>query len=539
VPNRLPVLRLLTAGVVLSLLSVGGPAAAVGGGPSGHTKAEQAQATAALAKAERLFNHPVSARTRGGVVGGPGRDATLVLRDLVVTADALPTVAQRRAAHGILARPTDGNTEADEFAPKYVKGHPVGSDCGAHVCVHWVEDNTANSVHGGTSATGNDADVSTVPTFVKNTLTTMERVYAAEVTRMGYRKPLSDGTLGGDGKTDVYLADVGADSYYGYCTSDDAADSQQSQIDAYCVLDNDYRAGQFPVHTPLQNLQVTAAHEFFHAVQFAYDAYEDDWLMEGTAAWMEDQLYDGVNDNRQYLQASQLAAPYLALDAGAGGAEYGAWIFWRYLSESAGAGTADDPTVVRDVWDAAVGETSYSMLALAHVLHARGTSMTQAFTTFGSWIRSPGRYFSEGAAYRAAPLDRSKTLTNAHRSSPTWSVPMDHLTHSFARFTPGSSLTGSWHLRVTLDLPATSRGAAARVLVHRKDGSLLVRPVTLSSAGNATSTVTFSRSTVSSVEVDMVNASTRYECWQGESTSCQGLALDDGLTAHLTGKAVR
>ena len=40
---------------------------------------------------------------------------------------------------------------------------------------------------------------------------------------------------------------------------------------------------QFPTNTPLENLQVTAAHEFFHAVQFAYDAYEDGWFIEGTA----------------------------------------------------------------------------------------------------------------------------------------------------------------------------------------------------------------------------------------------------------------
>jgi hypothetical protein len=539
VPNRLPVLRLLTAGVALSLLSVAGPAAAAGGGPSGHSRAEQAQATAALAKAERLFDRPVSARTKGGVVGSTGRDATLVLRDLVGTADALPTVAQRRVAHGILARPTDGNPEADEFAPKYVQGHPVGSDCGAHICVHWVEDRTADSVHGGTSATGNDSNVATIPTFVKDTLTTMEHVYATEVTRMGYRTPISDGTLGGDGKTDVYLADVGADNYYGYCTSDGAGDSQRSQIDAYCVLDNDYRPGQFRVHTPLQNLQVTAAHEFFHAVQFAYDAYEDDWLMEGTAAWMEDQVYDGVNDNRQYLAASQLAAPFLSLDAGAGGAEYGAWIFWRYLSESAGSGAADDPTVVRDVWNATVGEDNYSMLALRRVLNARGSSVTRAYTTFGTWIRSPRRYFSEGTAYRAAPLDRSATLTRSHTTSPAWSVSMDHLTHSFARFTPGGSLKRQRHLRVTLNLPYTSKGAAARAIVHRKDGSVLLRPIALNWAGNGTRTLTFNHSTVSYVELDLVNASTRYDCWQGASTSCQGLALDDGLTAHLTGKAVR
>jgi hypothetical protein len=37
-------------------------------------------------------------------------------------------------------------------------------------------------------------------------------------------------------------------------------------------------------------LKVTAAHEFFHAVQFAYDIGEDGWLMESTATWMEEHV---------------------------------------------------------------------------------------------------------------------------------------------------------------------------------------------------------------------------------------------------------
>ena len=68
---------------------------------------------------------------------------------------------------------------------------------------------------------------------------------------------------------------------------------------AYCVVDNNFTAAQFfqGTYAPLENLQVTAAHEFFHAVQFAYDAVDDQWFMESTATWMEDEIYDDVNDN--------------------------------------------------------------------------------------------------------------------------------------------------------------------------------------------------------------------------------------------------
>ena len=51
---------------------------------------------------------------------------------------------------------------------------------------------------------------------------------------------------------------------------------------------------------------MTAAHEFFHAVQFAYNAFQDSWLLESTAAWVEDEAFDSVNDNYQYLRSSAL-----------------------------------------------------------------------------------------------------------------------------------------------------------------------------------------------------------------------------------------
>ena len=95
---------------------------------------------------------------------------------------------------------------------------------------------------------------------------------------LGYRPPLSDGSIGPEGDPadhiDVYLADLGRKGIYGYCTSDQPDGDATRQVYGYCVLDNDYAHTQFPVHNKLQNLQVTAAHEFFHLVQFGYDWWE-------------------------------------------------------------------------------------------------------------------------------------------------------------------------------------------------------------------------------------------------------------------------
>ena len=204
-----------------------------------------------------------------------------------------------------------------------------------------------------------------IPDYVETVDTTLENVWSTEVGAMGYRAPKSDANSphhGPDSKLDVYIANIGNKGLYGYCTTDDPHTTKPSyrywDMSAYCVLDDDYAPAQFPppYANGLAALQVTAAHEFFHAVQFAYDYSEDSWFMEGTAAWMEDEVYDAVNDNRQYLSRSALAKPSVPVDRGNGFYQYGAWIFWRYLTESF------DPDLVRETWvyadGSAVGSTS-------------------------------------------------------------------------------------------------------------------------------------------------------------------------------------
>jgi hypothetical protein len=86
-------------------------------------------------------------------------------------------------------------------------------------------------------------------------------------------------------------------------------------------------------------------------VQFAYEfSDKDQWLKEGTAVWIEDEIFDSVNASRSYLEDTVLLSPEIPLDyaSAANDAqdfEYGAWIFWRFLSETTGAET------LRQVWE--------------------------------------------------------------------------------------------------------------------------------------------------------------------------------------------
>ncbi len=68
---------------------------------------------------------------------------------------------------------------------------------------------------------------------------------------------------------------------------------------SYIVIDNDY-AG-FGFADPQDPMKVTVAHEFSHACQFAHDYLESVWYMECTSTWIEDYVYDAVNDYRNYI----------------------------------------------------------------------------------------------------------------------------------------------------------------------------------------------------------------------------------------------
>ena len=247
------------------------------------------RATAALARAKALFGGIKSGEGRNGGAGGKSgknRDATTVMRDLFASLDDL-SPADRKVAHGILARPTDGANDP------YNDGYLVPSEkkCKGNFCMHWV-------------TTTEDAPPS--QTWVNQMLRLMNKVWKKEVKKYGYRPPVSDGNRGGSGKFDVYLAQIGDAGLYGYCAPERRKPGYQWLASGYCVLDNDFV--EFPL-APMDSAKVTAAHEFFHAIQFGYDFGEDVWLLEATATWMEEHVFDEVNDNRQYLPAGQVFDP--------------------------------------------------------------------------------------------------------------------------------------------------------------------------------------------------------------------------------------
>lgn len=471
--------------------------------PTSHGAVDEGRARALARQASRSLDH-----ARAVLSGDARGDATM---SLVALRRAYPHLdaRQRQQADALLARPTDGS--ADPFGDGYTTDE-APPKCGDHVCVHYVAETQD-------APDQTDANVNGYPDFVDQVLARMESVWAYEIGTRGYRAPATDGTRGGDSRLDVYLAQISDAGLYGYCAPEQAVPGERFRADGYCVLDNDYVGFPTP---PSASLTVTAAHEFFHMVQFNYDANEDRWLMEATAVWMEERYADAINDNRQYLTAGQMHQPSIPLDTD-GFEYYGNWIFFELLTKHYGV------DAVRTIWrlcDASKGKTDhYSLQAVRLALAAHHTTFAKFYARFAGANLLPQRFYTEGAAYAddAAPLTDTWTL-GRHRRSVSWRhYSLAHLTSTDVGFFPNRRLTGRWVLTLKVDGPATALGAAAEVLVIRRDHRVGLKAVPLNRLGDGRITVSFDARTIRGVGLSLVNASTRYQCWQGRPWSCQGI----------------
>ena len=449
----------------------------------------------------------VATRVLDGKGTSTDPDASMAGRDLRLALPKL-TGLDRQRALSLLARPTDG---ADD---KWSDGYTTKAKtkkCSKNVCVHWVKKTIDKPPAG----------------WANETLSQMNKVWKREVGSMGYKKPLGDGNKGGNSKLDVYLKDVGSKGLYGYCFPDGR--KYKYTFAGYCVLDNDFDPAQFGGAAATDSLKVTAAHEFFHAVQFAYDAAEDPWFMESTATWMEERYADGINDNRQYLPYGQLGYPTTSLDTWikGDGSQYGNWAFWEYLTERKGN------SLIKNIWKKAAtyrgAPDMYSTKALSAVLKNKG-GLKNTFGAYSSALTLPSKFWSEGDAWGAgAPIHTTHTLSSTTPGTGQVAVGLSHLTSRNARFVPNATLTGAtWKLKITVDGPSSKTSPVAYVLVQKKDGSVVRSAIKLNSTGKGTKTIGFDFTTVSNATLTLGNASTRFKCWTSTSTySCFGVPTDD------------
>ncbi len=463
------------------------------------------------------------ALTSTGDVPTVQRDHTLALRDAFVASSGAASVRAWSAGPGgarSTTRPSDAATGDGTIF--WNPTAPQKRLCGPTICIHYV---TTTS-----DAPPLAASDGVTPDWVRRNLEVAE-LSLARMVEMGYRLPPADGGRGESAQFDVYLADIGRIGLYGFCNPEKTV--ERGHASSYCVFDNDFTGFTSP---PVTSLRVTAAHELFHAVQFGIDVNEDPWFLEATATWMEEQIADDENDNRQFLPLGQLGQRSIPLDTGGGLGTYGNWIFFQFISQRYGA------DAVRQMWDLADGGPGrldrHSIEAVRHFVKSRKGHFPNIYGDFARANVDPRRSYDEGSAYRRPRPDTSARLDARRRIWRDRAPVVPHLTSRTIALRPGAGLRGRSRLRVAVDARRRS-GASASTLVFLRSGKVTKSRIKLNRRGHGARVVKFDRSRVRRVVLVVANASTRYRCGQMTSFACHGEPRDDNQRFGVTATVLR
>ncbi|MEA2404972.1 MAG: hypothetical protein QOE08_1619 [Thermoleophilaceae bacterium] len=444
--------------LITSLCLIAGLPAATAWARTGHFSVHSASSSAATPK-QALAR---VARLMDGQGVRKGTELTPALKELAESYDRLSPTDRRRAKR-LMARPTD--TGAGGSEERYQAGLPVHSFASAHFVIHWV-DATADA-----PSLADTGGVLGVPDYVETMSRVFENVYSVENGQLGWRAPKSDGTRGGgDGLTDVYIKQLGNQKIFGYSSPD--PDQETRTQFAYLVMDNDYSQAEYSRYSdPLPPMEVTAAHEYNHVLQFGYDVLEDTWMFEGTAVWMEDRVYDDVNDYVNYLRdwtklsllpmtqynASNRDDPYNVK-------VYGDAVWSRWLDDHYGQ------QVLRGAWERSLGTRPASFAPAAYdaslVASGHNRSFFNAFTSFAAqtaeWRAAGSGFFSEGSTFpdmQRTGDDQSPGAVTLVADGSGLIGTLDHTTYALFNVRP----TSAARVKVVGAAPAGTRSAFALV----------------------------------------------------------------------------
>jgi hypothetical protein len=416
------------------------------------------------AKSPRATLHKARSALLDGDGVRKGSEVTPLLKQLALKLPSL-SGAERKRAVDLLQRPTQGEGGNNELEYEVAEQPPL---CSAHFCVHWVK--TTDDAPPLTDANHNN-----VPDYVETMSGVFEHVYGVENTELGWKAPKSDGTRGCQGnptaactgKTDVYIKEIGGQGIYGYAAPDPGQESVHQY--AYLVMDDDYSKSQFQRYggDPLQPMEVTAAHEYNHVLQFNYDTAQDTWVFESTATWMEDRVYTDVNDYLQYLTPWVMMTSIPLTYFGSGDDPlnvkvYGDAVWPRWVETHFGDDT------IRDAWAASrsTKPKGFGPGAYNASLNRRGSSFYPAFSTFAAdtaeW-RASNSPFAEGITFpdvERVPSDDPRLPITLTPDGVGAAGELDHTTYALLNVEPPESLP---QLKLAVNTPRGARMAFALV----------------------------------------------------------------------------
>jgi hypothetical protein len=214
--------------------------------------------------------------------------------------------------------------------------------------------------------------------FADSALNVFDGAWHAIINVLGYDAPPAD-TAGGDAAYDIYVSELPAD-WFGQTVLESLVpgSSVVERWRTFMEIDNDFSGLRTRGMT---GLRITAAHEFFHAVQVgAYGVWDDAdfYFYELSSVWMETVLEPASEDYLFDLPDYFTSFPgrsFTTVTSVFPGYERS--IFAFFLEERFGR------DAMRMVWRS-IGEGRV-LFALDHVLTGLGSSLRDAYREFALW----------------------------------------------------------------------------------------------------------------------------------------------------------
>ncbi|MGA1867968.1 MAG: MXAN_6640 family putative metalloprotease [bacterium] len=311
---------------------------------------------------------------------------------------------------------------------------------------------------------GSDQDPTTIPSYVVNFGSYFEEAWNWIINEWEYRPPTPDEGKGGNDSVDVYIMYI---NIFGLTTND-------TDEYLYIIVRNSYDGLRDYGDPTLQEglMKVTAVHEFFHIIQNEYDHWVEEygginncWWEETTAVWLEDEVFDSVNDYLHYLgtpyddtnhngqwdadepiyeingelttgtrETGWFDYPYRPIDYVNGYYEYGNAIWAKFLSENFGtnfikrvfdySSTQYDLYLQQQLSD---NTTLKAIAAIEYCLNEDMTSLSEALSDFR--LANLAKNYEEGDYYPPVAFEEQFINPNDNAPSMNYCIDSDSLPH--------------------------------------------------------------------------------------------------------------
>jgi hypothetical protein len=309
----------------------------------------------------------------------------------------------------------------------------------------------------------------------------LEESWERIVDDFSYRAP----SLGDDGHLDVFIEDLG--SSYGSAYPGD------SDTEAYIKINRDYSdfsENDDPEGKAVGALKVTTAHELFHHIQYAYLSVEvknrEKWWIESCATFMEDEVYDYVNDYDGYIGEfmSETDTSIDELDTSTLSI-YGAVLINKLLKERF---NSNNQEIIREILEE-IDDDNTTIQAMAKVLGERGQDLAVLFSEFALWnlftgTRFQNGYYEEGEQYDGiSGFQNTHTIGTSITSTDEQKIEIDNLAASYYQIIPDPEMTETRTL--SFQVARSNTNVLGRVVVWKKSGGVEVKELTFDTDNKA------------------------------------------------------